>query len=110
MGADKRLGSRFPGGPSPSGPLPGWRRGAVAQMGERCNRTAEVRGSIPLSSTSLFKYLGDALRPFPRKIREKRVENGCAGRWVSGSIRPKADIRADALNQLCPRCAKRVLT
>ena len=30
------------------------RRGAVAQMGERCNRTAEVRGSIPLSSTSPF--------------------------------------------------------
>ncbi len=27
--------------------------GDVAQMGERCNRTAEVRGSIPLSSTSL---------------------------------------------------------
>ena len=27
------------------------RNGAVAQMGERCNRTAEVRGSIPLSST-----------------------------------------------------------
>ena len=26
------------------------RRGAVAQLGERCNRTAEVRGSIPLSS------------------------------------------------------------
>src|SRR5690606_21893254 len=25
--------------------------GAVAQMGERCNRTAEVRGSIPLGST-----------------------------------------------------------
>ena len=27
------------------------RHGAVAQMGERCNRTAEVRGSNPLSST-----------------------------------------------------------
>ena len=27
--------------------------GAVAQLGERCNRTAEVRGSIPLRSTSL---------------------------------------------------------
>jgi hypothetical protein len=27
-------------------------RGAVAQMGERCNRTAEVRGSIPLGSTT----------------------------------------------------------
>jgi hypothetical protein len=26
--------------------------GAVAQMGERCNRTAEVRGSNPLSSTN----------------------------------------------------------
>jgi hypothetical protein len=26
--------------------------GAVAQMGERCNRTAEVRGSIPLGSTN----------------------------------------------------------
>ncbi len=26
--------------------------GAVAQMGERCNRTAEVRSSILLSSTS----------------------------------------------------------
>src|SRR5438270_11358409 len=49
------------------GPLPGarthrareagWRRGAVAQMGERCNRTAEVRGSIHLSSTSLFSTL-----------------------------------------------------
>ena len=35
------------------------RRGAVAQMGERCNRTAEVRGSIPLSSTSLINDLGD---------------------------------------------------
>ncbi len=34
-------------------------RGAVAQMGERCNRTAEVRGSIPLGSTSLGP---DALR------------------------------------------------
>ena len=30
------------------------RCGAVAQMGERCNRTAEVRGSIPLSSTTGF--------------------------------------------------------
>ena len=39
--------------PHPSGETwPPKRRGAVAQMGERCNRTAEVRGSIPLSSTS----------------------------------------------------------
>src|SRR3954471_20403566 len=44
--------------PNPLGAPAGWRRGAVAQMGERCNRTAEVRGSIPLSSTSLFILLG----------------------------------------------------
>jgi hypothetical protein len=31
--------------------------GAVAQMGERCNRTAEVRGSIPLGSTNLPRKL-----------------------------------------------------
>ena len=28
-------------------------RGAVAQLGERCNRTAEVRGSTPLSSIAI---------------------------------------------------------
>src|SRR3954454_14817275 len=51
-GERSRLVSRFPSGPSPSDRPARWRRGAVAQMGERCNRTAEVRGSIPLSSTS----------------------------------------------------------
>ena len=34
--------------------------GAVAQMGERCNRTAEVRGSIPLSSTKSSLSCPDA--------------------------------------------------
>ena len=37
------------------------RRGAVAQMGERCNRTAEVRGSIPLSSTTGFRQVSKDL-------------------------------------------------
>ena len=37
-------------------------RGAVAQMGERCNRTAEVRGSIPLGSTSAGSFAGRAPR------------------------------------------------
>src|SRR6478672_11460611 len=32
--------------------------GAVAQLGERCNRTAEVRGSIPLSSMDQKLPLG----------------------------------------------------
>ena len=31
--------------------------GAVAQMGERCNRTAEASGSIPLSSTNQLKKM-----------------------------------------------------
>ena len=37
--------------------LYGTSTGAVAQMGERCNRTAEVRGSIPLGSTNKSKHL-----------------------------------------------------
>ena len=60
--------------------------GAVAQMGERCNRTAEVRGSIPLSSTSqsannesdIRQCVANPLnlvahwRRFPLRIAEKR--------------------------------------
>jgi hypothetical protein len=30
-------------------------------MGERCNRTAEVRGSNPLSSTTRFSRIGKYL-------------------------------------------------
>ncbi len=52
MTSGSLLGCR---GPDPVGlDAIGW-CGAVAQMGERCNRTAEVRGSIPLSSTSRRK-------------------------------------------------------
>ncbi len=42
--------------------------GAVAQMGERCNRTAEVRGSIPLGSTNEITYLAPR-----RKIKKPTV-------------------------------------
>ena len=37
-------------------------RGVVAQLGERLNGIQEVRGSIPLSSTSLYK--GSKTGPF----------------------------------------------
>src|SRR5687767_7775311 len=50
--------------------------GAVAQMGERCNRTAEVRGSIPLSSTSPFNELAGAQQRSlekPRKLGPLRL-------------------------------------
>jgi hypothetical protein len=38
--------------------------GAVAQLGERLNGIQEVRGSIPLGSTSDIKYLWDSWRDF----------------------------------------------
>jgi hypothetical protein len=42
--------------------MAGFRRGgAVAQLGERRNRTAEVRGSNPLGSTNLLAALKDAV-------------------------------------------------
>ena len=44
-------------------------RGAVAQMGERCNRTAEVKGSIPFGSTTRARHLHplrlSTWQPFP---------------------------------------------
>ena len=45
--------------------------GAVAQMGERCNRTAEVRGSIPLSSTN-SPFSGMVLKAFDRLTKPRR--------------------------------------
>ena len=50
--AKKEEGRALPAAKSAANGSPTVGRGAVAQMGERCNRTAEVRGSIPLSSTS----------------------------------------------------------
>ena len=37
-------------------------------MGERCNRTAEVRGSIPLGSTNKIKQLDDFLKTSTRQF------------------------------------------
>jgi hypothetical protein len=61
------------------------RRGAVAQMGERCNRTAEVRGSIPLSSTSLgapAKLLGaeDGRQEKPYRVGPPELTGLTGGR------------------------------
>ena len=52
-----------PANARPAHSQPETRNGAVAQMGERSNRTAEVRGSIPLGSTkppfrSIWRRLG----------------------------------------------------
>ena len=40
--------------------------GAVAQLGERLVRNEEVRGSIPLGSTSLRRFAATAGKPHPR--------------------------------------------
>ena len=47
------LNARRPSQGAPARAPPAMGFGAVAQMGERCNRTAEVSGSIPLGSTSI---------------------------------------------------------
>src|SRR5688500_137824 len=50
----------------------GTRDGAVAQLGERCNGIAEVRGSIPLGST---------IRPFQKSANVK--SRSPFGGWIS---------------------------
>ncbi len=44
-------------------------------MGERCNRTAEVRGSIPLGSTNEFKDLPTSLEN-PNLLDTHRAHTG----------------------------------
>ena len=58
------------------------RRGAVAQMGERCNRTAEVRGSIPLSSTSPFRGFRNKGNVILTKVRTHEHGSGTFARSV----------------------------
>ena len=71
----------FAGGPvSPKGAV---RIGAVAQLGERRNGIAKVRGSIPLGSTILkarrnaaFSFLAKALYLFYRGRLKTNVQRG----------------------------------
>ena len=74
--------------------------GAVAQMGERCNRTAEVRGSIPLSSTSPAAAHPTGTPPACRpRLRETSYAYRHIGRRAGDEARggnlgaPKADGR-----------------
>src|SRR4028119_1454145 len=81
----------------------GW-RGAVAQMGERCNRTAEVRGSIPLSSTSPFEGVAVFFEPGAEVIRKRygkgREQNGRRARPGSRLLRRRSRRRRLRLDQL----------
>jgi hypothetical protein len=51
--------------------------GAVAQLGERCNRTAEVTGSIPVSSIHTT---------YVERHRSSEVEHSIRNRAVVSSI------------------------
>ena len=62
--------------PSPDG-------GAVAQMGERCNRTAEVRGSIPLGSTTQSSSL-----PLFCPVRWKTNQSGMRRLILANRLEP----------------------
>ncbi len=50
--------------------------GAVAQLGERCNRTAEVRGSTPLSSTG-----HDNWKALPLGVTGNTPDSGSGESW-----------------------------
>ena len=52
--------------------------GAVAQLGERCNRTAEVRGSIPLSSMASSRDVADVL---PLGVTGNTPDSGSGESW-----------------------------
>src|SRR5436309_15997894 len=70
-------------GGSPKWPLPTQRAlprcpsGAVAQLGERLVRNEEVRGSIPLGSTSLRGCAASAGKP-TQQANLKRSCEGCS--------------------------------
>ena len=69
----RRKNAGAKGGLHRAGAVAIWRSlrrcGAVAQMGERCNRTAEVRGSIPLSSTT-STFLASRIPAIAASLRE----------------------------------------
>ena len=52
--------------------------GAVAQLGERCNRTAEVRGSIPLSSMASSR---DVTTSLPLGVTGNTPDSGSGESW-----------------------------
>jgi hypothetical protein len=87
----------------PSGRVTRRRRrtsGAVAQLGERCNRTAEVRGSTPLSSIRVRQQVGawDGRRGeyAPAGHRSSEVEHSIRNRAVVSSILTGGSVRGSS--------------
>ena len=65
--------------------------GAVAQLGERRNRTAEVRGSNPLGST---RFLALAVRQCPHNPENRHGRRDGPRRWLWPSARGPSEIGA----------------
>ena len=55
--------------------------GAVAQLGERCNRTAEVRGSIPLSSMASSRDATNFSGFLPLGVTGNTPDSGSGESW-----------------------------
>src|SRR5262245_47297679 len=70
------------------------REGAVAQMGERCTRTAEVRGSIPLGSTSYLSHYTQLVgKPELIRSASERASKHRRTFWRSDQIRLGDQVR-----------------
>src|SRR5688572_3343539 len=71
--------------------------GAVAQLGERCNRTAEVRGSTPLSSTvKPVRHCGSGVE---HSIRNRAVVGSIPTSGLSGlALHAHSAVRSEPFN------------
>ena len=79
--------SKFPlaaGNASPKGAY-GLRSGAVAQLGERRNGIAKVRGSIPLGSTNLRRWRGFGRQASRSQDKAKVVRRSSVGAKEGGT-------------------------
>jgi hypothetical protein len=104
-------------------------RGAVAQLGERCNRTAEVTGSIPVSSiaaqgtrvtlpaATIYRHSSRQRKFCPPPIGRTESSNdgarGSSGETVARCLNATTSVVAFSisgrLHQSCPRPHSRSL-
>ncbi len=77
--------------------------GAVAQMGERCNRTAEVRGSIPLGSTNVIASI-EVKRSRTATFQHVPLPPGARDRTPRGQL----DVASSFFSQTRPDLGHRI--